>query len=153
MGRLELGGEGGQQSLPRSFRLAVLSMENSIEMEALAPRWWGTDGLGSAETWAWMAISSTCLLGVVLHAQLRLREAVCGKWGCCLWSEPLSAESLHCLTLGGFIPFPLEGQRKHPHGMGLSLLPCALSTSSMSSRKEWTRSSSRWPPTRPSLAQ
>lgn len=37
--------------------VGVLSMENSIEMGALVPRWWGTDGLGGAETWAWTAIS------------------------------------------------------------------------------------------------
>lgn len=36
---------------------------------------------------------SYCLLGAVLHAQLRLRGAVCGKWRCCLWSGPLPAES------------------------------------------------------------
>ena len=57
MGKLELGGGGRPAVFARSFRLAVLSMENSIETGALAPRWWGTDGLGSAETWAWMAIS------------------------------------------------------------------------------------------------
>jgi len=41
--------------------------------------------------------------------------------GAAACGQGLSLQSLHCPTLGGFTPFPLEGQRKHPHGMGLSL--------------------------------